>query len=166
MPDLSIWEAWVLGNYDTCSFFNQEGRQAFGVCCTNPIQSTPPSIMDDYPSKDNNYPNWPPPLPTHPPDHAAPTHPPVSGSLPSGINYPTLPSSTTMRPHRPITTWPTRPITQYPQWPPSAATHPNPVFTTTLAPLDNEIPVDGSCGAKNGLSVLFIIKFDFHFVYN
>lgn len=76
IPDLSIWEAWILGNYDTCSYWNNEGRQAFGVCCS-PLATTTtdsPSDIDDWiQNKENNYPNWPPPVPTHPPDHAAPT---------------------------------------------------------------------------------------------
>jgi len=27
LPDLSNWETWVLGVYDTCSYFNDDGRQ-------------------------------------------------------------------------------------------------------------------------------------------
>lgn len=79
IPDVSIWEAWILGNYDTCSFWNNEGRQAFGVCCSalaTPTTENPSDIDDWIQNKDNNYPNWPPPLPplpTHPADHAAPT---------------------------------------------------------------------------------------------
>lgn len=76
IPDISIWEAWVLGNYDTCSFWNSEGRQAFGVCCSTSATTTtenPEDIDDFVQNKENNYPSWPPPIPTHPPDHTAPT---------------------------------------------------------------------------------------------
>lgn len=27
LPDLNNWESWVLGMYDTCSYFNTNGRQ-------------------------------------------------------------------------------------------------------------------------------------------
>ncbi|XP_037033895.1 proclotting enzyme [Bradysia coprophila] len=160
IPDISIWEAWVLGNYDTCSFWNNDGRQAFGVCCSTLATTTTenPADIDDWvQNKENNYPNWPPPLPaapTHPPDHAAPTHPPVSGSLPPGVQ-PIHPITTTTT-KRPLTTWPTRPTTTvYPNWPPQVPTHstrpPNPIYTTTQSPLPQEDnTIQGMCGQKNG----------------
>lgn len=180
IPDLTIWESWILGNYDTCSFFNDDGRQTFGVCCSNPISApvavdmasdrdeggvTPQSSTStsttmtthttakpiiETAQKDNNYPNWPPPVPTHPPDHAAPTHPTSSGSA----------LVTTSRPIPVSTTWPTK-ATQAPtvaQWPPALPTHAPPVLggatvssTTETAIDNNEIDVQfATCGAKNG----------------
>ncbi|KAL9706556.1 hypothetical protein quinque_010074 [Culex quinquefasciatus] len=130
VPDLSVWESWVLGNYDTCSYFNDQGRQAFGVCCTNPITPMPPtdssaetttaappivvagsgnelgSETQKKPPKNNNYPSWPPPVPTHPPDHTAATHPPsFTSSTPA--SFVTTEAPTTARPAS--TTWPTKP---------------------------------------------------------
>lgn len=115
IPDLSIFDSWVLGQYDTyvlldklilfyyqiqflsttfiktlwfflvlldsCTFFTDDGRQAFGVCCDNPPikdNKNPPAIMNDdfSPNKDKV---WPPPYITHAPDHTAPTHAPQHG---------------------------------------------------------------------------------------
>lgn len=174
LPDLTIWESWVLGNYDTCTYFNGEGRQAFGVCCSNPVQSIigdhktddnsitmPPAINEQLPehtaNKENNYPNWPPPIPTHPPDHAAPTHPTVSGSLPGTTPRPTTTTTTTTTntptwATKPTTAWPTKPPT-ISNWPPPVPTHST---STTYAPptiIDNDIPANGNCGAKNGFVV-------------
>lgn len=182
IPDLTIWESWILGNYDTCSFFNDDGRQTFGVCCSNPISapvaaeangdrgeagvdiqtSTTTSTTTTTPvketgQKDNNYPNWPPPVPTHPPDHAAPTHPTSAGSA----------QVTTARPTS-STTWPTK-ATQAPtvaQWPPSVPTHAPPVSgavninnTTETAIDNNEIDVQfATCGAKNGNPVRLLMS--------
>lgn len=86
-PNLNAWDYWVLGNSDTCSYYADDGRQAFGVCCTNPVQeapTAPPSV--DYtdeqkfeaPHREPPFQSvgffggmaWPPPIPTHPPDHA------------------------------------------------------------------------------------------------
>lgn len=181
IPDLTIWESWILGNYDTCSFFDKDGRQAFGVCCSNPLtipedenhkidESNESTHADnkipDKPNKDNNYPNWPPPVPTHPPNHAAPTHPTVSGSLPGGSS-PTHPATvgTTTTTRRPTTTWATKPPTSttYPNWPPPVPTHSTqrPIYGTTTE--SNEIAGDvgGACGAKNGYPVCpYFIDFD------
>lgn len=179
IPDLTIWESWILGNYDTCSFFDADGRQAFGVCCSNPLsivdqqqqqqpiddsnhKVTPPAPPPPPPNQDNNYPNWPPPIPTHPPNHAAPTHPPVSGSLPGGTttsaSVPTNHHTTTTTRRPSSTTWPTKPTTVSSNWPPSAPTHKPPIYTTTesfsgVDAGDNEIG-GGACGAKNGLAVI------------
>jgi hypothetical protein len=74
-PNFNAWDYWVLGNSDTCSYYTDDGRQAFGVCCTNPIQSEETSTANPDEQKIPNYPfiqAWPPtipPLPTHPPDH-------------------------------------------------------------------------------------------------
>lgn len=111
IPNLSVWESWVLGNYDSCSYFNEDGRQAYGVCCTNPVElSTPideviadsnndntkpilPILTNKVPYPNNMYPNWPPQSPTHPPNHTYPMHPSPS-------------TTTTVRPTS--TTWPTK----------------------------------------------------------
>lgn len=76
-------------------------------------------------------PNWPPPLPTHPPDHTIPpipTHPPSHG-IPTITTTSSKPSITTKRPS-------SKPVTNKPS-------------TTTQAP-SYEI-ASASCGAKNGL---------------
>lgn len=88
IPNLSVFDSWVLGQYDTCTFYTPDGRQAFGVCCIDPpknIDSKPviAPVEDDenvvVANKDTSINQWPPPFITHPPNHAAPTHPPVSG---------------------------------------------------------------------------------------
>jgi hypothetical protein len=67
-PDLSGSEYWVLGNYDSCSYYSEDGRQAFGVCCTNPIteviepedqkiQQPPASVQNIF----SSFGSWPPP---------------------------------------------------------------------------------------------------------
>lgn len=73
-PVLNAWDTWVLGNYDTCSYYTDDGRQAHGVCCTNPITPTSPPVKDeteqneqnkiDFPLKPNNqiFGSWPPPV--------------------------------------------------------------------------------------------------------
>ncbi|XP_062707054.1 transmembrane protease serine 9 [Aedes albopictus] len=190
VPDLSVWESWVLGNYDTCSYFNDEGRQAFGVCCTNPITPLPstetstessaaPPVVGSgnevtgespkQPPKNNNYPSWPPPVPTHPPDHTAATHPP---SFTSSV-APFVTEATTKPTARPTnrpggTTWPTKPRppsesnqpTNPPMvWPPPIPTHPPmpQVEVTTTRPSPGNPGTGGGaaggnvgCGAKNG----------------
>ncbi|XP_019871299.1 proclotting enzyme-like [Aethina tumida] len=149
IPDLTSWDSWVLGMYDACSYYTAQGRQMFGVCCTNPGTpsddpkpegSTEEPIIENVEFPEENEPgsesakrpnyqvvsNWPPPLPTHPPHH---TIPPLPTHPPSGIVteiasswYPSLPTKK-----------PTKPSTK----PPAQAT---------------EAPVigGGSCGAKNG----------------
>lgn len=78
--------------------------------------------------------NWPPPIPTHPPDHAAPTHPPISGSWPSNVS----PIVTTTTTKRPIF-----------QWPPPLPTHPpQTAATTTTEFFHND--ATAFCGMKNG----------------
>ncbi|XP_058447265.1 putative serine protease 29 [Malaya genurostris] len=186
VPDLSVWESWVLGNYDTCSYFNDEGRQAFGVCCTNPITSLPstetstessistsPAVvgsgnevdegLKQKPPKNNNYPSWPPPIPTHPPDHTAATHPPAftTSTVASLVS-----DSTSKKPVS--TTWPTKPMrptgpnqpTNPPMvWPPPVPTHPpTPSFelttTSSVGSPGGGAGEGGSfnvgCGMKNG----------------
>lgn len=148
LPDLTIWDSWILGNYDTCTFFTEDGRQAFGVCCDNPpkaIEKNPPvgssaansnSIVDQ---KGSGFANWPPPIPTHPPNHAAPTHPPQVGYWPGQY------TTTTRRPPFTLSTTTTKPGA-YP-WPPPLPTHPPAATTTTQASYNRP---GEYCGTKNG----------------
>ncbi|KAJ8929620.1 hypothetical protein NQ314_017662 [Rhamnusium bicolor] len=126
----------------------------FGVCCTNPVKPAKPSdssttevTIENVQNETNSVyhkvaspyypqiPNWPPPLPTHPPDHTIPplpTHPPSPG----------FPSQTTTNwpPNKPVTTKPPKkPVTTKPPYKP-------PTTTTSLPSL----PASSSCGAKNG----------------
>ncbi|XP_058065009.1 uncharacterized protein LOC131214693, partial [Anopheles bellator] len=178
VPDLNVWDSWVLGNYDTCSYFNDDGRQAFGVCCTNPITPLPIDVSNVVgedprpglkpttspvagglkpPNKNNNYPSWPPPIPTHPPDHTPATHPPSLGGPPTTVSS-VIASEPTQRP---TTTWPTRPrppqVPNQPPpsvgaWPPPVPTHPPPFEISTIPPSQPVAgdPVVGGCGLKNG----------------
>ena len=118
----------------------------------NEINSSESSIEPAASPNKNNYQGWPPPLPTHPPNHTPATHPPHI----AGDSAPGKPGTTTKKP--PQTTWPTRPIygetTRPPQqWPPALPTHPS--FTTmrpsylTTTETSNEISNQG-CGQKNG----------------
>lgn len=88
-PNLNAWDYWILGNQDTCTYYTDDGRQAFGVCCTNPVEPSQPTIPEvadeqkvELPtSQETQYPgtqtqfgvfgiqSWPPQIPTHPPDH-------------------------------------------------------------------------------------------------
>lgn len=164
---LNVWDAWVLGNHDTCSFYTDDGRQAHGVCCTNPITPSPgtPDVAVEQADTEQNkvetpsivqqinpsVPNlvWPPPIPTHPPDHSAPTHPPAV-FFPGGSGFPT----TTQRPSY-VTTAPTTTTTKSTPWPTRL---PPPTTTTTRRynPITTESIINeigdfgGSCGAKNG----------------
>lgn len=120
----------------------------FGVCCASPAKPTDPadSTPTEEPvvepadghnefSKKPYYPSWPPPLPTHPPDHTIPplpTHPPSPGypSQSPGVWPPTSkPVATTKPPKKPGTS---KPVYKPPGTKPPAA------------------PVGASCGAKNG----------------
>jgi len=210
LPDLALWESWVLGNYDTCSYFDDYGRQAFGVCCTNVLNLQPtidefPEIINStshkQPNNNNVISSWPPKPITHPPDHTPATHPPHFGQAPTTTT--SMPITTTTTTRRPATTWPTRPPSTpypgFPSWPPPAPTHPTRPPTqrppTTrpptarpptvrppppVAPIGgagsspgtqpSDIPVDGTCGAKNGNQVCtnYLIFFKFtkviHFI--
>lgn len=75
-------EFWILANSDSCLYHMEDGRQAFGVCCTNPVEATEEPPTDEN-TDDQKFESpfqtgvfagmaWPPtipPLPTHPPDH-------------------------------------------------------------------------------------------------
>ncbi|XP_049828950.1 proclotting enzyme-like [Schistocerca gregaria] len=174
LPELTNWETWVLGMYDTCSYFTENGRQMFGVCCTNPVtprptqppRPTPPTepvVAPEEPSPAPGPvpPNWPPPLPTHSPNNTIPplpTHPPSPGwpglEPGPGTTQPvTPPTQPTRPPWQPPTqpTRPTRPPWQPPTQPP--ATRPPtaaPTPATTPAPQPPGGGADGTCGIKNG----------------
>lgn len=167
--NLNLWDYWVVGNFDTCSFYSTDGRQTSGVCCTNPTQEVSATIplndengdsdTDDQKSKPPFQAGifggqaWPPPLPTHPPDHTgnyftlkvifyvtlflAPTHPQHLG----GVEPLTVST--------PATTWPTKQSN---------------LVTTSKRPLIqrpedfyNEVLTDSTtssaCGLKNGSPV-------------
>lgn len=141
----------------------------FGVCCTNPTMKPDEESTDDgeteqmssteksttqSPSEGGaklpQYPiisNWPPPLPTHPPDHTIPplpTHPPS----PSPIHpiY-TVPTS---KPTKATTSKPSRPTYRptYPTYKPPS----KPTTKPTIKPTTQASPpfAGASCGAKNG----------------
>lgn len=94
VPNLSVFDSWVLGQYDTCTYLTDDGLQAFGVCCVDPpkLNENQPNYNQPAvaPVDDNivvinkdTVSNWPPPYITHPPNHTPPTHPAVSGNLSS-----------------------------------------------------------------------------------
>lgn len=124
--------------YFTYPIFIRNILQDFGVCCSdfryitsNQFPVFPaynPVDNDDPPAGDNIFYKWPPPVPTHPPDHTPATHPPTQ--KPSTVKWPPpLPSYPTKPPGPgappppspiwPITTSPTTQTTQKPQWPPT-----------------------------------------------
>lgn len=92
--------------------------------------------------------NWPPQIPTHPPDHTIPplpTHPPSPG-------YPVTTTTTTQK--TTTSNWPP-PIPTHPPvaWPPTIAQPTYPTYppkpTETTTQTSTPI-VGGSCGVKNG----------------
>ncbi|XP_029046484.2 proclotting enzyme-like isoform X2 [Osmia bicornis bicornis] len=164
IPDLSALDGWVLGVYDTCSYVRDNGQTAFGICCSNvlpvvipPLDNNEEPIPEDVQGNDKNKEqgmkprpqtpglgSWPPPIPTHPPDHTIPplpTHPP----------FPELPTISTIKPvstsKKPgiATTWPTK----KPGWWQGASTASTP--STSEKPSGTISSIDASqCGAKNG----------------
>lgn len=145
IPNLGLWESWVLGNYDTCTFYNDDGEAAFGVCCTNPLPddinfstSSQKPIVTGGAGELNKAPisvmQWPPPVPTHPPDHTAATHAPGFDGTQSTTRNP---FSTTSRPS--VTTWPTKFST--------TRTTYKPIVTSTSRP--DVVPINSACGARN-----------------
>ncbi|KAK9890287.1 hypothetical protein WA026_010390 [Henosepilachna vigintioctopunctata] len=162
LPELNNWDTWILGMYDTCSYYTQQGRQMFGVCCINPMQPdeqpttspSPPSTSSTpstpgesikYPFQQGEISYWPPtipPLPTHAPNNTIPplpTHPPSPG-------YPTHPTFTTGSTILStfLPTWTTKPWTK-PTYQPTY--HPV-TQATTNAPTG--VAISQECGAKNG----------------
>ncbi|XP_076284530.1 proclotting enzyme isoform X2 [Lasioglossum baleicum] len=168
IPDLTALDGWVLGVYDTCSYVRESGQTNFGICCSNlhPVVTPPPAsnedpidpIVEDVQMNDDGKNkedvtvkprpqqpgSWPPPIPTHPPDHTLPplpTHPPY-------LDLATI--STTLKPvsssKKPGfgTTWPTKKPTW---WPGAPTTSP-----TTEKPLSGSVSAldTSQCGAKNG----------------
>jgi len=88
-------------------------------------------------------PTWPPPIPTHPPDHTIPplpTHPPSSDapSLPLTTLKPI--SSSSKKPAIVSTTWPTKKPMWWPGSTSTSTTSKSPISSTNLS----------QCGAKNG----------------
>ncbi|XP_076667519.1 serine proteinase stubble isoform X2 [Andrena cerasifolii] len=158
IPDLSPLDGWVLGVYDTCSYIFKDGHTNFGICCSNvhPVVTPPSDNKEDPIIEDNDDSSltkprpqapgtWPPPIPTHPPDHTLPplpTHPTYLDLAPISTLKPV--TTSTKKPGT-ATTWPTK----KPVWWPGAPTAP----TTSEKPLAGAglIGVDASkCGAKNG----------------
>ncbi|KAG5893554.1 hypothetical protein JTB14_013638 [Gonioctena quinquepunctata] len=172
IPELGNFDSWILGMYDTCSYYTPQGRQMFGVCCTNPNPSKPTEASDsssttnepiiepegsdptveavspNESAKNPFYPqsNWPPPLPTHSPDNTIPplpTHPPSTGFP----GYPPTAWPPTFKPINKPGEKPTvKPIIVKPTVKPTYK--PPTLATTTSAPVN--IPSTASCGAKNG----------------
>ncbi|XP_028038367.1 proclotting enzyme-like [Bombyx mandarina] len=170
VADLSGWDGWVMGHYDTCSYISADNMEVFGVCCTEPVVTPPqqepdvqrlgllPGQLPPIPafagrvsaltaqwpfegiSEVRQIPaQWPPtlpPLPTHPPDHTAPTHPPAMGITKPPQAQPT-PPTTTWGTKPPSTTKPTTKQT----WPPAFPTQPS---------KPSQPAVSGACGMKNG----------------
>lgn len=185
LPDFSTWETWVLGVFDTCSYFGESGRQMFGVCCTDP-QSRPPSgvasapavipvapaepqpmpvmpepqpLPDDSDSSGGNPSNpvpanWPPPIPTHPPEMLThpplPTHPPMPGVPTLKPPMTDAPRPTTARPVKPKPPPMVQPVVVQPpppsqpaippNWPPPLPTHPTTSSPPTLSPWPPQVP--------------------------
>ncbi|XP_015585811.1 proclotting enzyme isoform X2 [Cephus cinctus] len=164
IPDLGALDGWVLGVYDTCSYIRDDGRMGFGVCCSNTIPLVTPAspggedpVVEEPEEEDNadknvgpdsakprpKPPSWPPPLPTHPPDHTIPP-------LPTHGPFPGFPTITTPKPiystsKKPpgATTWPTK----KPGWWPGATSP----ATTSKPPVTAAPGVTyAECGAKNG----------------
>ncbi|XP_033356794.1 proclotting enzyme-like [Bombus vosnesenskii] len=163
IPDLSALDGWVLGVYDTCSYVRDNRQTNFGICCSNILPVvTPPSDNNEDPTIENAQEestdkkdedmtvkprpqtpgSWPPPIPTHPPDHTIPplpTHP--SFELPT---FSTIKPVLTSKKPSVATTWPTK---KPAWWPPSTSF----VSTTSEKPLGTISNIDTSqCGAKNG----------------
>ncbi|XP_060537107.1 proclotting enzyme [Cylas formicarius] len=164
LPVVGNFDTWVIGMFDTCSYYTEHGKQVFGVCCTDPTNQplNPPESSNDISdtitinsdsqvlsnssastydgAKSPEISNWPPPLPTHPPDHTIPplpTHPPSPG-------FPALVTTT-----KPIIILPT---TKPPIYKPTIITTKT---TSRPASITTPIPVSdvnlAACGAKNGV---------------
>ena len=150
-PQFAGVDSWILGHHDTCTYYLNDGRQAFGVCCTNPVApSIPTEIITTKPDDGQKFNpptgsvfgSWPPPIPTHPPDHTPATHPPSFGKPVQQI--------TTERPVS-TTTWATRPPLQ--QITTSTTKRPTLIITTPENIFDRDdvtFGSDASCGVKNG----------------
>lgn len=99
LPDF-VWEPVVLDAFDSCSLIGADGSQGVGVCCTNAVP-VHPVISQDLSEESEISPipgfpfQWPPPIPTHPPDHTPATHPPYIVSTTEPIHSNTDVSVTT-----------------------------------------------------------------------
>lgn len=121
----------------------------FGVCCDHPDVIGESHKEDGRPPAQPPAmavpPNWPPPVPTHPPDHTippVPTHPPSTS--PPIYKPPVKPTTP------PSTKPPMKPPT-IPPWPPQQNFNTTTTTTTRPTYVDNED--DGyapQCGLKNG----------------
>ncbi|XP_018322610.1 serine protease 33-like [Agrilus planipennis] len=86
-PDMQYYDMWINNMLDRCTYVDVDGQQSYGVCCTNTAENLTRIVTPDEKATNEDYripgyPSWPPPLPTHPPDHTIPplpTHPPSLG---------------------------------------------------------------------------------------
>ncbi|XP_052759016.1 proclotting enzyme-like isoform X2 [Galleria mellonella] len=175
VADLSGWDGWVMGHYDTCSYINNDNTEVFGVCCTEPV-GTPPQQEPDVQRLGilpQALPMSIPPMhlsgfsngilpnlfqshinvrqipaqwpPTLPP---LPTHPPdhTAPTHPPSFGVTTKPPSASIPGS---TTWATKPPSTTKQtWPPMYPTQPS--KPPTRPPTKPQPAHDGSCGVKNG----------------
>ncbi|KAJ0182568.1 hypothetical protein K1T71_001937 [Dendrolimus kikuchii] len=49
VADISGWDGWVMGHYDTCSYISDDNTEVFGVCCTEPVGTPPQQDLDIQP---------------------------------------------------------------------------------------------------------------------
>ncbi|CAH2050325.1 unnamed protein product, partial [Iphiclides podalirius] len=178
--DLSGWDGWVMGHYDTCSYVNSNNMEVFGVCCTEPA-GTPPQQEPDVQRFGD--------LPQVVPAQAPPTYfagfpgrilsslshqwslsdvnrvrqipenwPPPIPPLPThppNHAAPTHPPSFVAGNVEPTTSKPGIPSTPTTTWgtkPPASTTKQTwpPAYPTQPTKPTGQPSVDGSCGIKNG----------------
>lgn len=125
------------------------------MCCTNTLpENLTPETSTIRPIVANgeeqqkapfSVQQWPPPIPTHPPNHTPATHAPaqgIAGTSSTTASWSTTSTITTTR--RPTaTTWPTRPSSST-----TLRTTYRPVVVTTPKPVD-VVPINSACGARN-----------------
>ncbi|XKL64493.1 hypothetical protein PGB90_004579 [Kerria lacca] len=126
---LSSNENLITHTQNSCSYTTASGEQEYGICCDD-LNFTPANHYPQYPFFPPFYPqnpvppfdhvfppvNWPPPLPTHPPEHeTAPTHSSAANTKPT-VSY--WPPTQTTRPTFPP--GPDKPPPPTPIWPPGA----------------------------------------------
>ncbi|KAK7574402.1 hypothetical protein V9T40_011593 [Parthenolecanium corni] len=194
IPALIHYQNLLTRMQDACTYLTTAGTQDIGICCQNVQFTDPMGGAGQYPIYPPFYPenpespespeetpsneipedpyqpaDWPPPLPTHPPEHeTAPTHPPSTSqhwpptqptrpTYPPGPGRPPPPTPiyppgvkpTTKPPYKPPTTRPPYkpPVTQRPPWT-RPTTKPTTQYPTTDA--DAEDVNVSECGIKNG----------------
>lgn len=153
-PDFPYFTVLCTKNYKIVTI----AVQMFGVCCDHPSVIGESHKEDGRPPQPPAMavpPNWPPPLPTHPPDH---TIPPVPTHPPSMTSQPTY--KPPAKPSPPPSTKPPMKPSSIPPWPPqqnfnttTSTTTSTTTTTTTSRPtyVDNEDDGYASqCGLKNG----------------